>query len=59
MFLSLLELYKNNEVPITQQELCNRNYAVGIKSPIFPLRSMNKTKGFPITQFLPIFATII
>ena len=28
------------------------NYGVGIKSPIFPLRSNNKSEGFPTTKFL-------
>ena len=30
-------------------KLQSRNYEIGIKSSIFPLRSRNKTEGFPIT----------
>ena len=35
-----------------------RNYVVGINPKDFPLRSRNKTKGFPLTKFIKAFQAL-
>jgi hypothetical protein len=43
---------KRREELTTKFQLRSKNYAIGIKSSIFQLRSRNKTEDFPVQCFL-------